>query len=97
MLELTSEAPVIEMEDVFSIDGRVFQMPARVTTNTALIYMRMVRKQGEEAAISWAVERVLGEDAYVALMNCESLTKDQLGQVMEIVKTKLLGAVDGPK
>ncbi|MCW2898572.1 MAG: hypothetical protein JWO67_837 [Streptosporangiaceae bacterium] len=96
MLELTSEAPVIEMEPVFSIDGRVFEMPKRVTVNTALIYMRMARKQGPEAAISWAVERVLGEEPYIALMECESLTKDQLAQVMEIVRTKLMGAVEAP-
>lgn len=97
MLELkTSEAPAVETEPVFSIDGRVFEMPKRVTTNTALKYMRMVRKDGQESAIAWAVERVLGEEAYVALMEHDALTQDQLAQVMGIVRDKLMGAVEGP-
>lgn len=97
MIELkTSEAPAIEDEPVFSIDGRVFTMPKRVPVATALKYMRMVRKEGQDVAIGWAVEKVLGEEAYVALSEFDGLTKDQLAQVMEIVRQKLLGAVEGP-
>lgn len=98
MLQLKStDAPPVEMEDLFSIDGVTYQIPRRVTVNVALRYMKLLRTKGQDEALAWAIERVLGESAYDALMNFDGLQPDDLAQVMEVVRDKLLGAVEGPK
>jgi hypothetical protein len=98
VIELTSEtAGPIEEVELFSIDGIVYTMPAKVGTNVSLQYLRMVRTQGQEVALGWLLERVIGEDAYEALMNCDGLTPDALAQVMEVVRQHTMGAVEAPK
>jgi hypothetical protein len=93
----TADAATVKMEDVFSIDGVTYQIASVITVNVALQYMRMLRTQGQEVALGWAIERVLGDDAYTALMNFDGLTPEQLAEVMDVVRIKLMGAVEGPK
>ena len=98
MIELsTTDVPKMETDPLFSIDGTTYEIPKRVTVNVALQYMKLLRTKGQEHALGWAVERVLGETAYDALMNFDGLTPEQLAQVMTVVRDKLMGALDPPK
>jgi hypothetical protein len=85
------------MEDLFSIDDITYQIPARVGANITLGYLRLARTHGDAAAIGWATERVLGEKAYVALMECDDLTPDDLEAVFAVVHKKIMGAVEAGK
>jgi hypothetical protein len=98
MITLTSKPAVDrEMVDLFSIDDVTYQMPKRVGANIALGYMKLVRTHGQEAAIGWALEKVLGEDAYTALMNCDEVTAEDLETIMKVVHDNVMGAVENPK
>jgi len=98
MIELKSKAPVDrEMADLFSIDDKKYQMPKRVGANIALGYMKLVRTHGQDAAIGWALEKVLGEEAYTALMECDEVTADDLEVIMKVVHDNVMGAVENPK
>jgi hypothetical protein len=98
MIELKSTALADrKMVDLFSIDDAVYQMPVKVGANIALGYMRMVRTHGQEAAMGWALEKVLGTDAYVALMNCDEVEPQDLETIMQAVHDNVMGAVENPK
>jgi hypothetical protein len=98
MIELKSgAAEQTGYVDLFSIDDVTYQMPTKVKTNVALKYLRMVRTHGQEAAMGWVMEQVLGEDAYAALMDFDDLTEADLESVMEAVRANVMGAVEAPK
>lgn len=98
MIELTTKAPADrQMVDLFSIDGQVYQMPVQVGANIALGYMKLVRTHGQEAAMGWALERVLGEDAYNALMTCDEVEPEDLEAIMKAVLENVMGAVESGK
>jgi hypothetical protein len=98
VIELKS-TPVEERQavDLFSIDGQVYQMPVKVGANIALGYMKLVRTHGQEAAMGWALEKVLGEDAYNALMECDDVEPEDLEAIMKAVHDNVMGAVEVPK
>jgi len=85
------------MVDLFSIDDRVYQMPAKVGANVALGYMKLVRTHGQDAAMGWALEQVIGEDGYTALMNCPDVEPEDLEAIMKVVHENVMGAVEVPK
>lgn len=91
-----------KMEDLFSINGVTYQIPARVGANISLGYMKLARERGDMIAIGWAAEKVLGEQAYSALMECDDLEQEDLEAVLAVVHKKIMGAVEvgkgkGPK
>ncbi len=99
MLELVTatEAPTVETVELFSIDGVTYGMPKKLGPTLAMKYLRMARVRGEEIAMGWALEAVIGEAAYTALMDFDGLTAAQLSQVMEVVRLQLIGATEDPK
>jgi hypothetical protein len=97
MIELKSAPVDRKMVDLFSIDGTVYQMPAKVGANLALGYMRLARTHGQEAAMGWALEKVIGTDGYTALMACDELEPTDLEAVMQVVHDNVMGAVEAPK
>lgn len=97
MLELKGNTTERVMVDLFSIDGKVYQMPARVGANIALGYMKLVRTHGQDAAMGWALEKTLGEDGYNALIECDELEPEDLEAVMKVVHENVMGAVEAGK
>jgi hypothetical protein len=47
--------------------------------------------------MGWALEKVLGTDAYVALMNCDEVEPQDLETIMQAVHDNVMGAVENPK
>lgn len=94
LLELRTKgakkAPVA-MEPAFSLEGRVFSVPVEVKAQVAIRYMHYCRTEGENYGLSWLLEKVLGKDAYQALLEYEDLEDDQLIAISRIVQSKVLG------
>lgn len=99
MLELVTPKveEKVELVDIFSIDGRAYQMPIEVPPNVGLKYLKMLRLQGEAFANGWALEEMLGTEAYDALANFKGLTKEHLEQLQEVVGKHVLGSVEEPE
>lgn len=95
-VQLSSEAQEREPDlvHIFSVDSTPYYMDRNQDANVALTYLRLVRERGENVALSYMFEEVMGVEAYEALMNCKGLTPAQLGQVMLVVQTVLLGSKD---
>jgi hypothetical protein len=97
MIELKSKPAEREMVDLFSIDGTVYQMPVKVGAGMALGYMKLARTHGQEAAMGWALENVLGTEAYDALTSCPELEIEDLEAIMSVVHDNVMGAVEAGK
>lgn len=97
MIELKSRTAERAMVDLFAIDEKVYQMPVKVGAGVALGYMKLVRTHGQEAAMGWALEVVLGTEAYDALTNCPDLEPEDLEAVMKVVHDNVMGAVEAGK
>ncbi len=90
----TDEVEEDEGIPVFSLDGTVFTMPTVVSASVSLQALHMARTEGQEAAMSWVMEEVLGTEAYDTLRTCKALTGPQLTAIMEAVEEHVLGQVE---
>jgi hypothetical protein len=79
---------------VFTLDDVEYTMPAHIPASMSLRVLDMIRRVGQEAAVSWVLEEVLGDEAYQALLNCRSLKPSQLLAVMAVVQDHVLGAME---
>lgn len=86
----TEKAPV-ETEPAFTIDGVVFSVPVEVKAQVAIRYMHYCRTRGDNWALSWLLEEVLGPEAYKALLEFDDLEDDQLIAIAKIVQSKAIG------
>lgn len=97
MIEIATthdEDPEVPQIDLFSIDGVVYTMPAVVPGNLSLRVMEGVRQQGWEPTMAWALEEVMGNDAYRALLDCTAIRPGQLGQIMTAVQEHIMGQME---
>jgi hypothetical protein len=99
MLELVTSASVEPVETIplFSIDGKEYRIPLVPSAAMGLRYLKMLRTQGEMVANGWALEEMLGTEAYDALANFKDLTPQDLAQLSEIVGKHMLGALEEPE
>lgn len=94
LIEIDSNEVNTEVKDLFSLDGRVYTMPAEVPASVALQFLHISRTEGETAAISWVMEEVLGTEAYDALRNCRALKPHQLRAVIKVVTDEVMGVME---
>lgn len=104
MLEFSTktEAPAIERDDLFSLDGTVYTIPVRFAAGDTLMYVDGLRKYGPDIAAAWALEHAIGEAGYTALCNANNATvsHDEFAKLIAIVTDRLLGKaapIPGPK
>lgn len=94
----TSEATAdIEMVELFSIDGKSYEIPKKPRMNIALRAMKLMRTQGTEAAGAYMLEELLGEEAYDALCDYDDLDADTLQAIMAGAQKVVFGGLEGPK
>ena len=96
MIELTrsGEGESPEMVDLFSIDGKTYQVPAKPRVNVALQYLTLSREHGEQMAQMMLLEKLLGPEGYKALSEYDELTPEQLREVSDFAAKLTLGAVE---
>lgn len=90
---IESSSDEVEMVDLFTIDGRAYQVPASPPAGLALLYLKQYRDHGEEIANLSLLEAALGDEAFNALMR-SSAEKTHLGQVMKVVAQLTLGGLE---
>lgn len=98
VLRLSSEDPGEEqkLEDLFEIDGQMYQVWTNPSPTIGLRFLKIARTQGELAAGQYLIEALIGEDGYDALSNYEQLTDDQIEFVMKVCRRYALGETEGP-
>jgi hypothetical protein len=81
----------------FSINGTVYTIATRPKTNAGLKYIHLARTKGQEIAVDFMLETLLGTEGYQALMDFDDLTEQNLTDVITAASKIMLGAVEGPK
>lgn len=81
----------------FSINGVVYSILTRPKTNAGLKYIHLARTKGQEIAVDFMLETLLGTKGYQALMDFDDLTEQNLTDVITAASKIMLGAVEGPK
>lgn len=87
----------VEVQPLFYLDDEEYCIPVEFPTNVALQYLRQARVNGENVALGWLLEEILGEDAYAALMNYRGLRPEHLDHINTVVGQLALGSLDTPK
>lgn len=82
---------------LFYIDDVLYTAPAKVSTNVALRYLNIQRKQGLESAIDYMLETLLGAEGYNALLSYEDLEDEDLLAVVKKATSIMLGQLEAPK
>ena len=95
VLELSSDDVVSEDRiPLFSIDGTEYTMPAEVAGSVSMEATELWATQGEASATRWLMLELLGEDGWVALRGCKTITKAQMRQVVQILVQHAMGDED---
>jgi hypothetical protein len=95
VIELVTAEEVDEpvMIELFSIDGRSFSIEDRVRADVSLEYLYRCRRDGYGLAESWLLEKVLGNEAYVALMSFPQVTPEQVQTIVRGARATVFGEV----
>jgi hypothetical protein len=80
-----------ERVPLFYIGDDEYTIPKKIAPGVALQYLREARTHGREVATAPLLERVLGEDAYLALEQSRALTEDQMEWIVDKVLELALG------
>lgn len=88
-----SKSKNVKRIPIFYLDDVEYTIPEYISPRVFLKYMWDKRSGSEFSDLDLLVS-VLGEDAYRALMNYESLTKEEWSQITEIIKEYAAGAVE---
>jgi hypothetical protein len=94
----TIAAMVADREPLFAVGGVEYTIPKQAPAAWTIKATHLAMTAGDLVASEWAIGKMLGEDGYKALADCETLTLTDF----EIVRDAILGRVlpgdgSGPK
>ena len=82
---------------LFSIDEDTYTIAAEAKTNDSLRYLDLMRKKGQEAAIGFMMETLVGPEGWQALQDYDELTDDDLAQIIQAAAKIMNGPMEDPK
>lgn len=94
-LPSTKEKPKTEMVPIFELDGKTYKIPANPPAGVSLKYLKISTTEGQDAASYFMLNEMLGEDAFEALSEHPTLTKDQFEAVFKKIEEVVLGDGSG--
>jgi hypothetical protein len=97
VLRLKTSGSKGAMVPLFYIDDREYCIPAKPGLNIALQALHVRRTQGEDAAVDYMLEKVLGAEGYRALREYDELEPGDLMQILQVVNELVMGAMEFPK
>lgn len=81
-----------EREPLFSVDGVVHTIPKHVPASWTIEATKLATEVSEAAALAYVIDKMLSTESYEALQSCETLTKEDLNDVVQILADKVLPA-----
>jgi hypothetical protein len=93
VVEITKpvEGEEVPMLDLFTLDGKTYQIPDRVRPNVSMKFLWMIKTVGVGAAEHWLGQQLIGEEGYLALINCEYLTQEQSDEIFQEARSVVFG------
>lgn len=87
-----TEAP--KMLELFSIDGKMYQIPAKPKMNVALRYLWDSKTIGEIPAATNLLVSLIGEEGFKALTEYEDLKPEEFESIMAAATKLTMGALN---
>lgn len=91
--------PAVPLENthlvLFTLNGREYKVPAKPAVNIALRFLDDLNKRGEELAVARMLPKLLGEEAWEALLAEDDLTMDEFQSIAQAASQLLMGNVQG--
>lgn len=91
---LVEQLADIPREDLFTVDGVQVTQPCWVTAGVMLSYNRVRSNQGNDMAVTWALELMLGAEGLNRLI-ASAVTDEQLDKIITAVIGRIRGATRG--
>lgn len=84
----------VAMMDLFELDGKTYQIPARPRVNLALKFLYKARTEGMEMAAAMLLIDLIGEEGFKALMECDELEPEQLATIIQAAQKVTMGGLE---
>jgi hypothetical protein len=94
---LTTSTEPAKRVVLFYINDRPYSIVLKPGVNVGLKYLHLVRTVGENQAMGYLLEKLLGTEGYEALMDYDDLTPEQFESVCDVASNLTLGALEPPK
>jgi len=78
-------------------DGTRYTIPAQCPPGVSLEYLRLTGIAGEQTALIYAMQRLIGIAGYQALVADDTLTATELGRIISVVIPKVISGFTLPK
>lgn len=89
------EVPERKKLTLFKLNGRDYKVEAKPSVSLALRFLDDLNKKGEDLAVAAMLPRLLGDEAWQALLDTEDLKMEEFQAIAEAASKLLLGGVDG--
>lgn len=90
-LRFSSKAPTEERVPIFYIDDDEYTIPKFISKSYAMNVMDRAREVGMEIAVTEAMEELLGEEGYQALLKCPSISDEDWEKFQTIFRDLVFG------
>lgn len=92
VLRSSDEEPPVAREPLFSVDGKTYDIPVKVSVSQGLQYLTILMERGVGTAVIWALKTALGDEGYAALTGFKALKQEHLDLVVKVVRSKFDGS-----
>jgi hypothetical protein len=86
-----------DREPMFKIGDTVYTMPKVCPPGASLEYLRLAGMAGEQTALIYAMQRLIGVEGYIALVGDATLTVEELAEITRKVIAKVVTGFTLPK
>jgi hypothetical protein len=86
--------PEPDLVPLFVLDGHTFMVEREPSPAIGLQVLRMARQHGQEIAIAWMLETLIGEDGYTALCESRRVTRDAMQEIVQRALRVTVGPVE---
>lgn len=80
-----------DLIEIFRLDGKPYYVDRNQSAQVVLEYLHLTNTKGQEAAVGYMFETMLGAETFAALRGHRNITVVQLGKVLVALQAVLLG------
>ncbi|MEV6648059.1 hypothetical protein [Amycolatopsis sp. NPDC051371] len=89
---------IADREPLFTIGGTTYTIPKQVPPSWSMKAYKIATEQGEAEALAFAAEKLLTDEAWEALQECETVTPSAWEKILNALVDRILpDGVLGPK
>lgn len=84
------DAIIADREPLFQVGGVTYSIPKKVPPSWTMTAVSLAMERGESVALMFGLENMLGEDGWLALRTCKTLTEEKMAKVIRVIVDRLM-------